>query len=132
MPLSDEEERILSEMEDHLNESDPDLVREVSETTVYTKSLRSLKWSGLAFLTGVILMVATLSVSFFLAFAAFLVMLGAALAIERSARQLGRTGLQQVAQSSRGNTFRSVIQEPGQKIRDLMRERFQRGNRDSF
>ena len=127
MPLPADEERILNEIEERLYESDPGLAREVAETTVYTKSLRSLKWSGLAFFLGIVLMVVTLSISFLLAFAAFLVMLGAALAIERNARQLGRTGLQQAAQSSNGSRFRSTVGGSGQRIRDLMRERFRRG-----
>ena len=38
MPLSEDEERILLEIEENLYESDPDLASEVSETTVYTKS----------------------------------------------------------------------------------------------
>ena len=127
MPLSDDEERILSEIEEQLYESDPGLAREVAETTVYTKSLRNLKWSGLAFVVGVVLMVITLSISFVLAFAAFLVMLAAALAIERNARQLGRTSLEQAAQSSKGSTLRATVGSSGQRIRDLMRERFRRG-----
>ena len=45
MPLSEDEERILLEIEESLYESDPELAREVSETTVYTKSLKNLKWS---------------------------------------------------------------------------------------
>ena len=127
VPLSDDEERILSEIEERLYESDPVLAREVAQTTVYTKSLRSLKWSGLAFFTGIVLMVVTLSISFLLAFGAFLVMLGAAWAIERNARQLGKTGLEQVAQSSSGSRFRNTEGGSGQRIRDLMRERFRRG-----
>ena len=127
VPLSEDEERILREIEDQLHESDPGLAREVAETTVYTKSLRSLKWSGLAFVIGVVLMVITLSISFVLAFVAFLVMLGAALAIERNARQLGRTSLQQATQSSMGSTLRTTVGSSGQRIRDLMRERFRRG-----
>ena len=127
VPLSDDEERILNEIEERLYESDPGLAREVAQTTVYTKSIRSLKWSGLAFAIGIVLMVITLSISFLLAFGAFLVMLGAAWAIERNARQLGKTGLEQVAQSSSGSRFRNTVGGSGQRIRDLMRERFRRG-----
>jgi len=49
MPLSEDEEKILLEIEESLYESDPELAREVSETTVYTKSLKNLKWSVLVF-----------------------------------------------------------------------------------
>ena len=127
VPLSDDEERILNEIEEGLYESDPGLAREVAQTTVYTKSLRSLKWSGLVFFAGIVLMVVTLSVSFLLAFAAFLIMLGAAWAIERNARQLGKTGLEQAAQASNGSRFRSTGAGSGQRIRDLMGERCRRG-----
>ena len=46
MPLSEDEERILSQMEERLSETDPGLVREVSETTLYTQPLRSMKWKA--------------------------------------------------------------------------------------
>lgn len=75
MPLSEDEERILLEIEESLYESDPELAREVSETTVYTKSLKNLKWSILVFFLGVVSMLITLSISFVVAFLAFLLML---------------------------------------------------------
>ena len=43
MPLSEDEQRILSEIEDHLYESDPSLAREVAQTTIYTHAFRNLK-----------------------------------------------------------------------------------------
>ena len=49
VPLSEDEERILSEIEDLLTETDPDLVREVTETTLYTQPLRSMKLAGALF-----------------------------------------------------------------------------------
>ncbi|MAG03239.1 MAG: hypothetical protein CL406_01300 [Acidimicrobiaceae bacterium] len=123
VPLSDEEERILNEIEEQLYETDPSLVREVSQTTVYTQSIRHLKWSILGFLLGVTIMVAGLSTSFLLSFLGFLVMLASALALERNARHLGRTGMQQAAQSGRGAALRAVVGDSRQR----MRERFRRG-----
>ena len=55
MPLSEDEERILSQMEERLSETDPGLVREVSETTLYTQPLRSMKWAVGGFVAGVAL-----------------------------------------------------------------------------
>ena len=60
MPLSKDEERILSEIEERLYETDPNLAREVSETTVYTHSLKNLKWGLLGFVLGVAVMVLSL------------------------------------------------------------------------
>ncbi len=127
MPLSEEEERILSEMEERLIETDPRLVREVSETTVYTQPLRSIKWAVGGFVAGVALMVTTLSTSYLLAFVGFLVMLGSALRLERNARQVGRTGLRQVADSGRTTSLRHAVGGTGARVRDRMRDRFRRG-----
>ena len=66
MPLSEDEERILNEIEDQLYETDPDLAREVSETTVYTHPLRNLKWSIAGFVASVVMMILTLSTSYIL------------------------------------------------------------------
>ena len=123
VPLSEDEERILSEIEEQLYETDPNLAREVSETTVYTHSLKNLKWSLLGFVLGVAVMVLSLSTSFLLSFVGFLVMLASALALERSARHLGRTGLQQASQSGRGAALKSAVGDGRQR----MLERFRRG-----
>jgi hypothetical protein len=124
VPLSEDEQRILSEIEQRLYESDPHLVREVSSTTVYTHAIRGMKWAALGFVAGVVLLIATLSTSAVLAFGAFLVMLGAALVFERNARHLGKTGLAQITRrraDARG--------EPGW-ISQRVRERFRRDGRD--
>ena len=127
MPLSEDEERILSQMEERLSETGPRLVREVSETTLYTQPLRSMKWAVGGFVAGVGLMVATLSTSYLLAFLGFLVMLGSALRLERNARQVGRTGLRQVAGSRQTSSLRDVVGGTRARARDRMRDRFGRG-----
>jgi hypothetical protein len=43
VPLSEDEQRILSEIEEQLYESDPALAREVSQTTIYSHAFRNLK-----------------------------------------------------------------------------------------
>jgi len=68
VPLSEDEQRILTEIEQHLYESDPKLVHDVSKTTVYTHAFRNMKWATLGFIAGVVLMVALLSVSYIVSF----------------------------------------------------------------
>ena len=122
MPLSEDEKRILNEIEDHLYESDPELAREVAQTTIYKYAFRNLKWASAGFLCGAILMVVLLSASFILAFGGFLAMLGSLLWFERNARKLGRAGLQQMTENLRGAGLRDAMGGAG----DKMRERFQR------
>ena len=126
MPLSEDEKRILNEIESHLYESDPELAREVAETTVYTHAFRNIKWAALGLLAGVVFMVWLLSISYVLSFGGFLVMLISLLFLERNARRVGRAGLGQMNQSMRGGGLRHVVGGAGSR----MRERFDRDNRN--
>ena len=101
MPLSEDEQRILAEIEKNLHESDPRLAREVSETTVYRHALGSLKWSVLGFILGIVVMVATLQIHFMVAFGGFLLMLASAIGFERNLRLMGKAGIAQFSRAFR-------------------------------
>ncbi len=97
MPLSENEQRILDEIERNLHETDPRLAKEVSETTVYRHAIGSLKWMVVGLIAGLVLMVSTLQIHFLLAFAGFFVMLVSALGLERNLRMMSRAGLNKVS-----------------------------------
>ena len=118
MPLSEDEQRILSEIEEHLYESDPDLVREVGSYTVYSHAFRNLKWAVLLFVVGLVFLVFALSIHVFLAFAGFVVMLSAAIWAERNARRLGRAGWEQMTRNMRASGVRDFFGSQGQRMRD--------------
>lgn len=120
MPLSEDEERILHEIAQQFYADDPEFARGVGETTLYTHTVRRMKWSGFGFAAGAIFLVASLSTSYLLAFGGFLVMLGCALYFERNLRKLGKAGLDQVTRSIKATGFRDAIGG----ARGRMRERF--------
>ena len=123
MPLSEDEERILSEIAQQFYADDPEFAREVGETTLFTHTVRRMKWSGFGFVAGVAFLVATLSTSYLLAFGGFLFMLACALYFERNARKMGRAGLESVTKRMKaGNGLREVLGTSSEK----MRERFKR------
>ena len=99
MPLSEDEERILQEIEQQLHATDPQLVREVSSTTLYRHAGRNLKWATLGFVGGLIFMVMTFTTSTVLGVVGFLAMLGSAIAFERNLRKMGKAGWRQWTQS---------------------------------
>ena len=92
MPLSEDEQRILQEIEENLSATDPKLVQQVSDTTLYRHSARVIKWAVVGFIAGLLLMVFTFTTTLILGVVGFLVMLGCALAIEHNVRKLGRAG----------------------------------------
>ena len=120
MPLSEDEQRILQEIEQQLYASDPELAREVSSTTVYRHAGRNLKWAALGFVGGLILMVASL-VQFkspVLPFACFLVMLAAALFFQRNLYRIGRAGRQQWLDSMRASGVKDYFGSASRRVRD--------------
>lgn len=126
MPLSEDEERILSEIAQQFYADDPEFARGVGQSTLYRYTVRRMKWSGLGFVVGVGFLIATLSTSFLLAFAGFLLMLGCALYFERNLRKLGKAGIEHVTRSMKATGLRDAIGG----ARGRMRERFRRGGDD--
>jgi hypothetical protein len=86
VPLSEEEQRILHEMEQSLYEQDRAFVDRVRSDTPRGLANRSLRWSVLAFLAGFTVLILTFRSSLLLGTCGFLVMLSAAFLVERSLR----------------------------------------------
>ena len=53
MPLSEDEQRILQEIEQQFYEHDPALAGEIGSTTLYKHAGRNLKWAALGFFAAV-------------------------------------------------------------------------------
>ena len=125
MPLSDEEQKILKEIEAQLNATDPGLVEQVSRTTLYRHSARMIRWAALGVLAGLVLLILTFADYTIVALIGFLIMLGCLLVIERNVRKLGRAGLQTLSGGLRASGgFRGVFGEQGR----AWRERFRRND----
>ncbi|MHB1138258.1 MAG: DUF3040 domain-containing protein [Microthrixaceae bacterium] len=121
MPLSEDEQRILGEIEANLRASDPDLARQVGSTTVYTESVRRLKWGIVAFIAALVASILLLGVNYLLAFAGFLAVFAAAIFIEANARRLGRAGMNEATQALRGGGLKDYFNNAGSKARDRLR-----------
>lgn len=122
VPLSEDEERILSEIEQGFYAEDPDLARQVGETTLYRHSLRSIRLAALGFLGGLGVLVVGLGTAVWLAFLGFLGMIAAMLVISESLGKIGRAGFAEVSASMGNRSLRSMFGSPASR----MRERFRR------
>ena len=123
MPLSEDEQRILREIEANLSVTDPKLVQQVSDTTLYRHSARLIKWSVLGFVAGLVLLVATFTSVLALGVLGFLIMLGCLLVIERNVRKIGRAGFESLTASARvGGSLKGVFGN----TRGRWRDRWQR------
>ena len=122
MPLSDEEQKILKEIEAQLNATDPDLVEQVSRTTLYRHAARMIRWSALGVFAGLVLLILTFAEYTWLALLGFLIMLGCLLVIERNVRKVGRAGLESITGTLPGGALKGMFGTAGRR----WRERWQR------
>ena len=97
MPLSDDEQRILREIEDQLS-ADEKFATAVSSSGLYRHSARRVWWSLVGVVACLVGVVLTLQIHFLVAFVAFVGMLSCALVIERQVRLMGRAGVQDLVQ----------------------------------
>ncbi len=124
MPLSEDEQRILHEIEQQFYESDPAFARGVGKTTLYRHAGRNLKWAALGFLAGFALLVGSFatSPSLFLGFVGFAVMLACAFVFERNLRKMGKAGWKQVA----GSLKTTQVKEQMGDVSKRLKKRFRR------
>ena len=112
MPLSEDEQRIFSDIAQSLNESDPELVRELGSTTLYSYARRNILWATAGFLFGAALLVLLLSVNEVAAFVGVVVMFITALVIVRNARVVGRAGMEDMAKTLKAGNLRGYLGTP--------------------
>lgn len=106
MPLSEDEQRILKQIEEQFYESDPSFAEKVSAPGLYRPALRKARWAVVGLVACLAGLVLTLQVHFLLSFACFVGMLLCAFVIEDSIRTVGRAGLHNKRQ--RWSRLRSV------------------------
>jgi hypothetical protein len=122
MPLSEEEQKILKEIEAQLNATDPALVEQVSRTTLYRHSARMIRWAALGFFGGLVLLVLTFATNVWAGVVGFAVMLGCLLIIERNLRKLGKAGMASITGGWKaGGGVRGFFGEHGRSWRERFR-----------
>jgi len=122
MPLSEDEQRILTQIEQQLYHDDPGLAHEVSSTTVFSHGFKHIRLAALGFIAGLAVLLVTLSTSYWLSFVGFLIMLASAWYGEKNLRRVGKAGLQQVTGNVRGGSGKGFLGEAGQKMRDRLND----------
>lgn len=109
MPLSEDEQRILDQIEAQLYESDPALAREMVDTTLYSVAKRRLVWGIAGVIAGFAVIWTLLPTSVVPAVAGFLIVLAAANVAVVSARSMGRVSLDNLSESVRTSGLRDYF-----------------------
>lgn len=121
MPLSEDEQRILREIERTFYENDPEFAGKVRSESLYRHAGRNLKWAALGFLLGLAVLVLWFASNVFLGFVGFLLMLGSAFVFERNLRRMGKAGLQQLTHSVRARGLSEAFGDTRKRLRQRFR-----------
>lgn len=123
MPLSEEEQRILHEMEQKLAADDPKFAGRGPSFLTVREVARAAKWPALFFVVGFVTLVLSFRSSLILATAGFVMMLLAALYFERSLRQLDGSPIRGVPRSISGRTLGEDLTDLRHRFREHFRHR---------
>ena len=118
MPLSEDEERIINEMQRSFYESDPDFAAEMSSRTIYRYAGRNVKWAALGFVAGLVILVLSFTSSLIIGFFGFLVMLACAFLIERNLRRIGKASFASLSESVRAKGLNDMLGDTRRRMRD--------------
>jgi hypothetical protein len=118
MPLSEHEQKILAQLEESLSKQDPRFAKSVRETNIYAHSLRQIRWSLLAFVTGLVILVAFFSQVILVGVVGVAIMFGAAVVIERNIRRIGKASLRDVARSRSGESLADGVAQRAAGFRE--------------
>lgn len=117
MPLNEDEERILAEIERQFHATDPDSAKRISNTTLQRYLARNCKLALLGFFVGLVILLAAFASSWILGIFGFLVMVASAVFLIQNLHKMSRLGLEQVSKSMTGRNLNQAIEDLSQRLR---------------
>lgn len=98
MPLSEDEQRILQDIERSFYETDPKFAEAVSRTTLYRHAGRNCKWAVVLFFVSLAVLIASFVKFPLIAFVGFAGMVAAAAVFVQNVRRIGNAGFREVTE----------------------------------
>ena len=134
VPLSEDAQRILQQIEQQFYVDDPELAGEIGTHTLYVHCRRQLRWASAGFIAGVVILSGALffAASFLIAFGGFVLMLAMALLAERALRKMGRAGIDQLTSRFREGPLGGYLADGPHRHRGNSGERGQDPGEDVF
>ncbi len=118
MPLSEDEERILNEIERGFYRRDPESAKRISGTTLPRYLARNCRWALLGFVGGLVILLASFATSWVIGLVGFGVMTATAIIFVQNMRRMGRHGWQQLTSNL---DQRGLAERYGETTRRLRR-----------
>ena len=124
MPLSEDEQRILHEIEQRFYANDPQRAKRISASTLPRYLARNCRWSAFGFVVGLAILLASFATSWLLGVLGLIVMMASAVVLTQNLRKMGRHGWQQLSQNVKSRN----VNDAWGDARERFRRRFEGGN----
>lgn len=117
MPLSEDEERILHQIEQGFYTNDPQSARRIEETTLPRYLGRNCRWAAAGFVLGLVVLLASFASSWILGIVGFVIMVVSAIVFTQNLRKMGRHGWSQLTKSVQEGRVNDVLGDTGRRLR---------------
>ena len=117
MPLNEDEQRILAEIERQFHAQDPDSARRISSTTLQRYLARNSRWAALGFIVGLVVLMAAFASSWIIGIFGFLIMVASAVVLIQNLRKMSRLGLEQMSRSINSRNLSQSMDDFGRRLR---------------
>jgi cytochrome c-type biogenesis protein CcmH/NrfG len=117
VPLNENEERILAEIERQLHATDPESARRISSTTLQRYLARNCKWAAVGFVVGLIILLAAFASSWILGIFGFLIMVASAVVLIQNLHKMSRLGIEQMSRSLGARNINQAVEDLSRRLR---------------
>lgn len=117
MPLSEDENRILNQIEQRLYAEDPASAERISATTLPRYLARNCGWAALGFVAGLVVLLVGFTTSWVLGLLGFVIMVGSAVVFVQNLRMMGRHGLRRLSTSLQERSWSTLAGDTGRRLR---------------
>jgi hypothetical protein len=117
VPLSEDEERILHEIERKFYAQDPASAKRIGSTTLPRYLARNCWWALLGFVVGLGVLLASFASNWIIGVFGFVVMLASAVVFTQNLRKMGAHGWQQLTRSMRSQDVNGRLGDTSRRLR---------------
>jgi Protein of unknown function (DUF3040) len=117
VPLSEDEQRILQQIEQRFYAQDPESARRIGHTTLARYLAGNLRWAALGFVLGLAVLLVSFVSSPILGLFGFAIMVASAVVFTQNFRRIGRHGLEQLSRTVKARNLGSSLDDTRRRLR---------------
>ena len=117
VPLSEDEQRILHEIERRFYANDPDRAERIKRETLPRYLARNCRWAALGMVVGIVILLVSLATSLVLGILGLALLLGSAIVFTKNLRRMGRHGWAQLNANVRSRDNAAAWEDARERFR---------------